>query len=62
MGYINDLARAHELMAVGADFEAARFWVFRREGLPCYHCGAPVVKQVLGGQSLYLCRLCQTMT
>ncbi len=61
-GITNDLTRAHELMAVGADFEAARFWVFRREGLPCYRCGAPVVKQVLGRQSTYLCRLCQTMT
>lgn len=58
-GITNDLVRAHELITVGADFEAARFWVFRREGLPCYRCGAPIVKQVLGGQPTYLCLQCQ---
>ncbi len=61
-GITNDLARAHGLMAAGADFEAARFQVFRREGLPCYRCDAPIVKQVLGGRSTYLCRNCQIMT
>ncbi len=60
-GITNDLARARELMANGADFEAARFWVFRREGLPCYRCGAPITKQVLNGQPTYLCLQCQRM-
>ena len=58
-GITNDLARARELMASGADFEAARFWVFRREGLPCYRCGASIVKQLLNGQPTYLCLPCQ---
>ncbi len=60
-GITNDLARARELMASGADFETARFRVFRREGLPCYRCGAPITKQVLNGQPTYLCLLCQRM-
>ncbi len=60
-GITNDLTHAHELMAAGADFESARFQVFRREGLPCYRCGAPIMKQVLGGQPTYLCRQCQKM-
>ena len=58
-GITNDLVRAHELITVGADFEAACFCVFRLEGLPCYRCGAPIVKQVLGGQPTYLCLQCQ---
>lgn len=58
-GITNDLACARELMANGADFEAARFWVFRRESLPCYRCGAPIAKQVLNGQPTYLCLQCQ---
>lgn len=58
-GITNDLSCAHALMAAGADFEAARFWVFRREGLPCYRCGEAVVKRVLGGQPTYLCLRCQ---
>ena len=60
-GITNDLARARELMASGADFETARFRVFRREGLPCYRCGAPITKQVLNGQPTYLCLQCQRM-
>ncbi len=62
VGITNDLSRAHELMAAGADFEAVRFWVFRREGLPCYRCGEAVVKQLLGGQPAYLCLRCQLLT
>ena len=58
-GITNDLARARELMASGADFETVRFWVFRREGLPCYRCGAPIAKRVLNGQPTYLCLQCQ---
>ena len=58
-GVTNDLARASALMDAGASFEAARFWVFRREGLPCYRCGEPIVKVKSGGQPTYLCPHCQ---
>lgn len=61
-GITNDPVRARDLIANGADFEAARFWVFRREGLPCYCCGAPIAKQVLNGQPAYLCLQCQPDT
>ena len=58
-GITNDLTRARALMAAGASFEEARFWVFRREGLPCYRCGEPIVKLKSGGQPTYLCPHCQ---
>ncbi len=58
-GITNDLATAQRLMQNGADFEAARFKVFRREGQPCYRCGTAIVRKKLGGQACYLCPACQ---
>ena len=58
-GITNDLERAKKLEKAGASFEEYRFHVFRREGLPCYHCGTPIVKERRGGQVCYLCPRCQ---
>ncbi|AKH21614.1 endonuclease VIII [Sedimenticola thiotaurini] len=58
-GITNDPARAQRLMADGATFEQARFHLFRREGLPCYHCGEPIRKSRNAGQACYLCSRCQ---
>lgn len=33
--------------------------VFRRSGAPCYECGAPIQRIVLGGRSTHFCPLCQ---
>ncbi len=58
-GITNDLKRARQLLAGGASFEASRFQVFRRQGLPCYRCGAQIVKEPGSGQPCYRCPQCQ---
>lgn len=58
-GITNDPATAQRLMAAGASFEQARFYLFRREGLPCYHCGEPIQKSPNAGQACYYCSRCQ---
>ncbi|WP_428633537.1 endonuclease VIII [Sedimenticola sp.] len=58
-GITNDPATAHHLLADGASFEQARFYLFRREGLPCYRCGHPIKKRIQSGQACYLCTHCQ---
>ncbi|RTZ62303.1 MAG: endonuclease VIII [Gammaproteobacteria bacterium] len=58
-GITNDLDFARRSMAQGASFEQARFQVFRREGLPCYRCGAIIQKQAAGGQACFFCPGCQ---
>lgn len=35
------------------------FLVYDREGEPCPRCGKPLVREVHGGRSSYLCRHCQ---
>lgn len=34
--------------------------VFRRTGMPCYQCGNPIQRIVLGGRSTHFCPHCQT--
>jgi len=36
-----------------------RFLVHRREGEPCFTCGHPIVKLVVGGRGTYVCEHCQ---
>jgi len=33
--------------------------VFRRTGKPCYRCGTPIARIVVGGRSTHFCPLCQ---
>jgi len=58
-GITNDPKHAKQLMKQGADFEQARFYVFRREGLPCYRCGSLIEKNSQAGQPCYCCPQCQ---
>ncbi len=58
-GITNELDAAKTMMAAGASFEQARFFVFRRAGLPCYRCGEKIIKTTKGGQACYLCPMCQ---
>jgi len=58
-GITNDIAAAERMMAAGASFEQARFFVFRRAGLPCHRCGSDIVKATQGGQACYHCPGCQ---
>ena len=59
-GITHHLATAEKMIQHGATLEDARFWVFRREGKPCYQCGSPIMCQNSGGQPCYLCPNCQT--
>ncbi len=58
-GITNTLSRAAALQQKGADFETARFLVYRRAGLPCYRCGTPVEKARFVGKTTYWCPACQ---
>ncbi len=58
-GITNDLDRAEALARQGADFEARRFLVYRRAGLPCYRCSTPIEKGRYGGRMGYSCPACQ---
>jgi endonuclease VIII len=44
----------------GADYEAARFYTFDREGAPCWVCQTPIARTLLGGRGLFYCTNCQT--
>lgn len=57
-GITNDLERAQRMLKEGATFEEARFYVFRRNGKPCYRCGTPIEK-ITTAQPLYYCPNCQ---
>ncbi len=48
-----------KLRAQGNDYEAARFYVFDREGLPCRACSTPISRLDLGGRSIFFCPECQ---
>ena len=58
-GITRDLDSARLSMAQGADREASRFWVFRRDGLACYRCGGFIKKSKTSGQTCYSCPCCQ---
>jgi endonuclease-8 len=58
-GITNGLERATLLRRQGVSFEACRFHVYRREGLPCYRCGTGIIKGKFCGRMGYLCPTCQ---
>lgn len=41
------------------DTRAERYWVYKREGLPCRRCGANIRLDVMGARKLYWCPGCQ---
>jgi len=59
-GITNDPDHAKQLQKQGATFEDARFFVFRRQELPCYRCGSLIEKSMQSGQACYRCPECQT--
>ena len=60
-GITNQLKHAKKLMMQGVSFEDARFYVFRRQGLSCYRCGALIKKFTQAGQACYCCPVCQAV-
>ena len=61
-GITNQLKRANALRKQGVTFEDYRFYVYRREGLPCYRCGTKIIKDKFAGKSSYFCRHCQPVS
>ncbi|HHH44079.1 MAG TPA: endonuclease VIII [Gammaproteobacteria bacterium] len=58
-GITNRIGRAKKLRSAGAAFEAYRFHLYRRAGLPCYRCGSAIVKERFSGRTGYRCPVCQ---
>lgn len=60
-GITSQLSEAKKLMKQGVSFENARFYVFRRQGLPCYRCGSLIEKKLQAGQPCFYCPVCQSL-
>ena len=58
-GITNDLKLAEKLKKAGQSYRDYRFWVFDRDGRPCYNCGTAIIKDSIGGRRLYYCPKCQ---
>ncbi len=52
-------ARARK--AQGARFRDYRFWVFGRDGDPCYRCGTTIERMAVSSRGLFYCPRCQPM-
>ena len=50
---------AKKLKADGLTYQAYRFYVFGREGLPCHRCGTPIERRTMGSRNLFACPTCQ---
>ena len=52
-------ALAKKLRADGLGYQAYRFYVFGREGLPCHRCESPIERRTMGSRNLFMCPTCQ---
>ena len=59
-GVLMPTADYKRLRAQGNSYEAARFYVFDREGLPCRVCTTPIARINLGGRGVFFCPAFQT--
>ena len=60
-GITNDLNIVAQLKQQGYSRQQYRFYVFNRDGKPCYICGTLILKDVAGGRRIYYCPCCQTL-
>lgn len=58
-GITNDLDIVAQLKQQGYSRQQYRFYVFNRDGKPCYVCGTPILKDIAGGRRIYYCPHCQ---
>ena len=58
-GITNDLTIAASLKQQGYSRQQYRFYVFNRDGQPCYLCSTEIIKIIAGGRRLYYCPHCQ---
>lgn len=63
-GRIDTVRPEHEPQAMGReprkDDHGGEVYVYRREGLPCYVCGTPIMKKEYKGRNLFWCPTCQS--
>jgi len=52
-------ALAKKLQAEGLTYQGYRFYVFGREGLPCYRCKSQIQRRTMGSRNLFMCPACQ---
>ncbi|MEM9388360.1 MAG: endonuclease VIII [Pseudomonadota bacterium] len=50
---------ARKLQRSVKGFERRRFFVFSREGQPCYRCGQTIKREEMGSRRIYWCAGCQ---
>ena len=50
---------AAQLQRAVRGFERRRFFVFARDGQPCYRCGAKIQRGTMGSRRIYWCPDCQ---
>ena len=58
-GVVRPWGKYQAAIKAGADYEAARFYAFDREGAPCWECAASIARITQGGRSLFFCQTCQ---
>jgi len=58
-GITNPARRAARLLAAGVAWRSTRWWVFEREGEPCYRCQSPIQRIERASRRIYLCGGCQ---
>jgi endonuclease VIII len=58
-GVVRPWAQYLAARKAGADFEAARFYAFDREGAACWECATPIARVTQGGRGLFYCPSCQ---
>jgi endonuclease VIII len=58
-GVVRPWAQYLSARKAGADYEAARFYAFDREGAPCWECTTPIARITQGGRGLFFCPKCQ---
>ena len=58
-GVLMPTADYKKLRAQGDNYEASRFYVFDREGLPCRACSTPIARLDMSGRGIFFCPQCQ---
>lgn len=58
-GVVRPWAAYQAATKAGADFEAARFYTFDRQGAPCWECNTPIERTTHSGRGLFYCAVCQ---
>jgi endonuclease VIII len=58
-GVVRPWAQYQAALKAGADYEAARFYAFDRQGAPCWECATPIARVAQGGRGLFYCPQCQ---